>query len=148
MAGTDMVNGILLAGNLVFWGALFLCLGRKGRAARGGDMAPGTAGAAQAPGSCGGDWAQRADRNGGGPGFGGAAETARATVSATRPCFARALAELLEFAVYGAGMIRLADLILQGIAGPGGENMALLAVRVLLAESMLLLFPLWRMSYQ
>lgn len=148
MAGTDMVNGILLAGNLVFWGALFLCLGRKGGAARGGGMDPGTAGAAQAPGSCGGDWAQRADRNGGGPGFGGNAETARATVRATRPCFAQALAELLEFAVYGAGMIRLADLVLQGIAGPGGENMALLAVRVLLAESMLLLFPLWRMSYR
>ena len=148
MAEMDMVNGILLAGNLVFWGALFLCLGRKGRAARGGDMAPGTAGAAQAPGSCGGDWGQGDGRNGGGPGFGGAAETMRATVRATRPCFAQALAELLEFAVYGAGMIRLADLILQGIAGPGGENRALLVVRVLLAESMLLLFPLWRMSYR
>ena len=148
MAEMDMVNGILLAGNVVFWGALFLCLGRKGRAARGGDMAPGTAGAAQAPGSCGGDWGQGDGRNGGGPGFGGAAETMRATVRATRPCFAQALAELLEFAVYGAGMIRLADLILQGIAGPGGENRALLVVRVLLAESMLLLFPLWRMSYR
>lgn len=54
---------------------------------------------------------------------------------------------LLEFTVYGAGMIRLADLIIQGIAGPGSGNRALFAVRIMLAESMLYLFPLWKILY-
>lgn len=54
---------------------------------------------------------------------------------------------MLEFTVYGAGMIRLADLIIQGIAGPGSGNRALFAVRIMLAESMLYLFPLWKILY-
>ncbi len=56
-----------------------------------------------------------------------------------------AAAHLLEFAVYGAGVIRMADLILQGIAFSGGESGALPAVRILLAESLLLLFPLGKL---
>lgn len=52
---------------------------------------------------------------------------------------------LLEFAVYGAGMIRMADLILQGILLPGRGSSALFVVRVLVAESMVLLFPLWKL---
>ena len=54
---------------------------------------------------------------------------------------------LLEFAVYEAGMIRLADLIIQGIAGPGSRSRALFAVRIMLAECMLPLFPLWKILY-
>lgn len=54
---------------------------------------------------------------------------------------------LLEFAVYGAGMIRLADLIIQGITGPGSRSRALFAVRIMLAECMLPLFPLWKVLY-
>lgn len=54
---------------------------------------------------------------------------------------------LLEFTVYGAGMIRIADLILQGIAIPGDTDKSLFVVRILLAESMLFLFPLWRILY-
>lgn len=125
MAETDMVNGILLAGNLVFWGALFLYLHGKDRAACGGGRALGTAGAARVSEIWG--WAT--------------AESAGAS-------FAEALAGILEFAVYGAGMIRLTDLILRGIAGPGGESRTLLGVRILFAESMLFLFPLRKMSHR
>lgn len=56
----------------------------------------------------------------------------------------RAAGWMLEFSVYGAGMIRMADLILQGIAEPGSRDRTLFAVRLLLAESMLFLFPLRR----
>lgn len=59
--------------------------------------------------------------------------------------FTENVAGILEFSVYGAGMIRIADLILQGIASPGRADGALFAVRVLLTESMLLLFPLWKL---
>ena len=96
MGKFDMVNVMLLTGNLLFWAALSFLSVRKKKSR----------------------------------------------------LFAETLAGLLEFAVYGAGMIRMADLILQGIAVPGGENRVLLAVRVLLAESTVLLFPLWRMSYR
>ncbi|MCI9437783.1 MAG: sensor histidine kinase [Lachnospiraceae bacterium] len=59
--------------------------------------------------------------------------------------FTENVAGILEFSVYGAGMIRIADLVLQGIASPGRADGALFAVRVLLTESMLLLFPLWKL---
>lgn len=64
-----------------------------------------------------------------------------------RAAFFRKAGWLLEYAVYGAGTIRLADLIIQGIAGPGSIDRALFAVRIMLAESMLLLFPLWKILY-
>ena len=64
-----------------------------------------------------------------------------------RAAFFRKAGWLLEYAVYGAGMIRLTDLIIQGIAGPGSINRALFAVKIMLAESMLLLFPLWKILY-
>lgn len=60
--------------------------------------------------------------------------------------FPEAATAILEFAVYAAGVIRLADLILQGIALAGGESRALFAVRILLAESLLLLFPLGKLQ--
>ncbi len=64
-----------------------------------------------------------------------------------RKTFVWKSAWLLEFAVYGAGMTHLTDLIIQGIAGPGNSSRALFAVRIILAESMLLLFPLWKILY-
>lgn len=64
-----------------------------------------------------------------------------------RASFFRKAGWLLEYTVYGAGMIRLTDMIIQGIAGPGSINRALFAVRIMLAESMLLLFPLWKILY-
>lgn len=52
---------------------------------------------------------------------------------------------LLEFAVYSACIIRLSDLIIQGIQEQGDTSMALFAVRILLTESMVFLYPLWRL---
>ena len=104
MAESDMVNMILLSGNLLLAGALFLCLYRKRR--------------------------------------GGMGETGTASF------MVESVSKLLEFTVYGSGMIRVADLVLQGIAVPGEECAALFAVRILLAESMLFLFPLWKLMHR
>ncbi len=143
MAEFDMVNGILLTGNLVIWVALCLRRGESAVWGRMGALRTKAAGAKGAAGTLphgGGNGAQ-GDR-----GIGRGAGNGRLAAPEAR--FAESLVGFLEFAVYGAGMIRMADLILQGIAGPGGESGALFAVRVLLAESMLLLFPLWRMLHR
>ena len=143
MAEFDMVNGILLTGNLVIWVALCLRRGESAVWGRTGALRTKAAGAKGAAGTLphgGGNGAQ-GDR-----GIGRGAGNGRLAAPEAR--FAESLVGFLEFAVYGAGMIRMADLILQGIAGPGGESGALFAVRVLLAESMLLLFPLWRMLHR
>ena len=139
MAEFDMVNGILLTGNLVIWVALCLRRGESAVWGRMGALRTKAAGAKGAAGTLphgGGNGAQ-GDR-----GIGRGAGNGRLAAPEAR--FAESLVGFLEFAVYGAGMIRMADLILQGIAGPGGESGALFAVRVLLAESMLHFLPLHR----
>lgn len=57
---------------------------------------------------------------------------------------AREAGWLLEFSVYGTGMIGVADSVIRGIELPGRGSAALRAAGVLLAESMMLLFPIWK----
>lgn len=47
---------------------------------------------------------------------------------------------LLEFTVYGACMTGIADIIINGIQAPESGNIALSVVRILLAESMMIIF--------
>jgi len=89
-----MIGGVLLAGNLLFAEALFLCVLNKAHEEGLGRKLAVLAG-----------W-------------------------------------LLEFAVYCAGILRLSELILEGVRAGGGASLELMVARTLLAESMSGLFLL------